>query len=113
MSMQSAPARPGSIGSGLGFLWAIPALLAASGIVYLAAGISGLLFAAGWPHQGFSQISHSIVLLASHPGKPKLAWPVADQGRISGPGPFYTVLGFLLVLGIAAAYRLMIWWLRY
>jgi type IV secretion system protein VirD4 len=96
---------------------ALTALAGGLGVLWLWAGLAGLLFGDGWPH-GLNLAEHARVAftLPSHLGDPRAAWPAPVRPALPSAPGFYAVLAAMLAAAaalvaalLAGARRLGLW----
>jgi len=75
-------------------------LLTLGGLVWIWAGVAGVVFGSGWPSQTASQLITAALRLPSHLSQPRLAWSPAVRGALPNAGGFYAAL--VLLLGVIA-----------
>jgi type IV secretion system protein VirD4 len=71
-------------------------ILAIAIVVWLWAGLAGVMFGPGWPHQTAGQIARALSRLPGHLADPRLAWPPVARDGLPGPAGFYAALAALL-----------------
>jgi len=76
---------------------ALGALLALGAIVWVWAGVAGVLFGSGWPTQSAGQLIGAALRLPAHLSDPRLSWPSATRSNLPGAVGFYTALILLLL----------------
>jgi len=78
---------------------ALGALLALGAIVWVWAGMAGVLFGSGWPTQSAGQLIAAALRLPAHLSDPRLAWPPTARAALPDASGFYTALILLLLAG--------------
>jgi type IV secretion system protein VirD4 len=71
--------------------------------LWLWGGVAGMLFGAGWPHVGASELLGVLARLPSRLTDPARAWPAGVRHGLPGAGGFYTALALLAGAGGAVA----------
>ncbi|MGH2870061.1 MAG: type IV secretory system conjugative DNA transfer family protein [Solirubrobacteraceae bacterium] len=72
-------------------------VLALCAMIWVTAGVAGVLFGAGWPRMGASSVADALIGLPAHFSDPRLAWPQADRSAIPSAAAFYTALSLVLL----------------
>jgi len=80
---------------------ALGALLGLGAIVWVWAGVAGVLFGSGWPTQSVGQLIGAVLRLPAHLSDPRLSWPPATRSDLPGAVGFYTALMLLLIAAAA------------
>lgn len=88
-------------------LVAIGSLLALGALLWVWAGLAGVLSGHGWPAGGIRDLLSAAGRLPSHLDNPARAWPAPLRHRLPGPAGFYAALAVLTcaVVGLAAVIR--------
>jgi hypothetical protein len=97
LSTQPARATPNWLAEAVGFV-ALAAVAASLGLLWLWAGLAGVLFGDGWP-DGLTLADHARVAftLPSHLGDPRAAWPATARPALPSALGFYAALAAILV----------------
>jgi type IV secretion system protein VirD4 len=74
----------------------IGCLLAAGLLLWLWAGLAGVLFGHGWPSTGVNQLLSAATRLPGRLSDPASAWPPGARAQLPGPAGFYGALVVLL-----------------
>jgi type IV secretion system protein VirD4 len=78
-------------------------IVAASGVLWLAGQLAGLIFEQTWPPVGITEMPGVLARLLADPGDPARAWPPRVRPLLPGPAGFYPALTLALALAVAAA----------
>jgi type IV secretion system protein VirD4 len=116
VSTRPAPQGQTWLAEAAGFA-ALTAIVGGLGVLWLWAGVAGVLFGDGWPH-GLGLAEHARVAfsLPNHLGNPRAAWPEPARAALPSALGFYVVLAAILaaagalVIAMHAAARWMGLW---
>ncbi len=75
---------------------ALGALLGLGAIVWVWAGVAGVLFGSGWPTPSVGQLIAAALRLPSHLSDPRLSWPPTARAALPDAAGFYAALILLL-----------------
>jgi type IV secretion system protein VirD4 len=81
--------------SDVAVLTLIGVLLSLLALVWLWGGIAGVIFGAGWPKVGVSQLLQVLTRLPTRLGDPGAAWPSIARASLPGPAGCYGALALL------------------